>query len=325
MHIECPINPTRRMDGNFPRLLDTLKLIPRNRQASTEDIHRQLQALGYDVSRRTVERDLLALCTRYDINCDDRTRPYGWRWRPESHPPLTPSLDLQQALGLALMERELGASLPTTVRDALVPWFEASRQRLVAQGSSKAARWAKKLAFRPSGPPLLPARELPGALDTVNEALFAERPLDAEYRSFLAENHRRVRLHPLGLVRTGLVTYLVACFDGYTDPRLLALHRLRRVKLVNDGQLKAPPGFRLEEFLDQGALDFGSAGQVKLRLRMHRDAAAHLHDTPLSHDQKITPEQDSEHVLVEATVNDSDRLKWWIRGFGDLAERLPDE
>lgn len=324
LRAESWIRRARIMDRNFPRLLDTLRLVPRTRHASTEDIHRHLQALGHDISRRTVERDLLALAATYDIECDDRSRPYGWRWRAGSHLPLTPSLDLQQALGLSLMERELGASLPRVVRDALAPWFEESRRRLATHGGSKAARWGRKLAFRPLGPPLLPAKELPGVLDTVNEALFTEHPLEAEYRSAQAKDYRRVRLHPLGLIRTGLVTYLVVCFDGYSDPRTVALHRLRRVRLVFDAELKAPPGFNLEQFLDDGALDFGSKGPVRLRLRMHHASAAHLYDTPLSRDQVITSQEDSEYVIVEATVNDSDRLEWWIRGFGDLAERLPD-
>ncbi len=305
-------------------MLDTLRLIPRARYASTEDIHRQLEALGYDVSRRTVERDLLALTSHYGIQCDDRSRPYGWRWAAGSHPPLTPNLDLQQSLGLLLMERELGTSLPRTVRDALAPWFAASRKRLAAQGGSKAARWSKKLAFKPLGPPLLPPAESPGVLDTVNEALFTERPLLIEYRRAYRDDYRAERLHPLGLVRTGLVTYLVACFDGYTDPRTLALHRMRRVKIDKDGELQGPPKFDLTAFLNAGALDFGNRGPVRLRLRMQRDAAAHLHDTPLSRDQRVTTAGDGEHVIVEATVNDSDRLEWWIRGFGDLVERLPD-
>lgn len=312
------------MDRNFPRLLDTLRLVPAKRYASTEDIHRHLNALGHDISRRTVERDLLALAANYDIECDDRSRPYGWRWRPGAHPPLTPNLDLQQALGLALMERELGASLPRVVREALEPWFEESRKRLANQGGSRAAQWVRKLAFRPLGPPLLRAKEPTGVLEMINEALFSEHPVQAEYRSFSADDYRKVVLHPLGMVRTGLVTYVVVCFDGYSDPRTVALHRLRRVKLIIDRELKAPPKFSLEQFLDGGALDFGSTGMVRLRLRMHRASASHLYDTPLSSDQVITPQGDTESVIIEATVKDSDRLVWWIRGFGDMAERLPD-
>lgn len=49
---------------------------------------------------------------------------------------------------------------------------------------------------------------------------------------------------------------------------------------------------------------------------MHHAAASHLYDTPLSRDQVITSQEGGECVIVEATVNDSDRLEWWIRGLG---------
>jgi predicted DNA-binding transcriptional regulator YafY len=65
------------MDKNFSRLVDTLHLVPSGRKATTPEIHRRLQALGYPVSRRTVERDLEALANQYGIACDARSKPFG--------------------------------------------------------------------------------------------------------------------------------------------------------------------------------------------------------------------------------------------------------
>lgn len=65
------------------------------------------------------------------------------------------------------------------------------------------------------------------------------------------------------------------------------------------------------------------AVRVALCLRMDAPAAAHLNDTALSDDQRIEP--DPSHagkVLVCATVNDSPALAWWLRGFGESAERV---
>lgn len=269
-----------------------------------------------------MERDLLALSTQYDIECDRRVKPYGWRWHANAEMPWIPALDLQQALGFALLERELADSLPPISRNALQPWFEASRRQLDAAGHAKAARWSKKIAFRSLGPPLLPAKVPFNVLDTVNEALFSETPIDAEYRSAQRTTFRAVRLHPLGLIHTELITYLVACFDGYRDPRLLALHRLRRVRLCPDMPLAAPSKFDLQRYLESGILGFGSTGKIKLRLLMTREAAAHLYETPLSREQTITLQSDGNHAIVEATVDDSNRLEWWIRSFGDGACRL---
>ena len=73
------------MDKNFPRLLDTLSLVPRRRKASTAEIHQQLAALGHEVSRRTVQRDLEALALEYGFDRDDRDRALGWSWPRKSY------------------------------------------------------------------------------------------------------------------------------------------------------------------------------------------------------------------------------------------------
>lgn len=51
--------------------------------------------------------------------------------------------------------------------------------------------------------------------DAVVEAQFGEIQTSAEYRPAHAKEHRRAKSHPLGMIRTGLVSYLVVRFDGY--------------------------------------------------------------------------------------------------------------
>lgn len=310
------------MDKNFPRLLDTLRLIPRSRKASTADIHRQLAALGHEVSRRTVQRDLEALASHYGFQCDDRDSAYGWWWPDRSVNPLAPEVDLPQALALMMMNRELGALMPAAASESLAPWLDAARRKAASSGQARASRWLRKLAFQELGPPLLPAKISSSVLDGVVEALFAEVQITAEYRSAQADGYRRAKLNPLGLIRTGLVSYLAVRFDGYEDVRLLALHRMRRIQLLTEASV-APVGFDLQEFARQGGLDFGEGPTRRVRLQMTCEAAAHLQDTPLSSDQTIEPwTENLDWVIVTATVRDSPRLQWWIRGFGDQARRL---
>ena len=47
----------------------------------------------------------------------------------------------------------------------------------------------------------------------------------------------------------------------------------------------------------------------------------HLHETPLSADQKITPIDDAREKVV-ATVLDTPQLCWWLLGFGENVEVL---
>lgn len=310
------------MDKNFPRLLDTLRLIPRSRKTSTAEIHRQLAALGHAVTRRTVQRDLEALSLEYGFECDDRDKTFGWSWPGKAANPLVPEIDLPQALALLMMEREIGPLVPQAATEALSPWLAKARNKVNAHGHAKATRWLRKVVFQPLGPPLLPAKVQPAVQEAVIEALFAEVQIAAEYRGAQREEFGKVRLHPLGLIHTGLVTYLAVRYDGYDDVRLLALHRLRRVKLL-DVPASARADFDLAQFVRDGGLNFGDGPTVKLRLRMTREAALHLHETPLSLDQTISQgPKESGHVIVTATVQDSPRLEWWIRGFGKQARRL---
>ena len=310
------------MDKNFPRLLDTLRLIPRSRKASTAEIHRQLTALGHAVTRRTVQRDLEALSLEYGFECDDRDKTYGWRWAGKVPNPLVPEIDFPQALALLMLERELGPLVPQAAREALSPWLAQARGKVVAKGHAKASRWLKKVVLQPLGPPLLPAKVQQAVQDAVIEALFAEVQIAAEYRGAQSNSFGKVRLHPLGLIHTGLVTYLAARYDGYDDVRLLAMHRLRRVKVI-DAAADTPVGFDLAQYVRDGGLNFGDGPTVKLRLRMTHEAAMHLRDTPLSRDQTImlSPRKPGD-VIVTATVQDSPRLEWWIRGFGKQVRRM---
>jgi predicted DNA-binding transcriptional regulator YafY len=309
------------MDRNFRRLLDTLQLLQRKRKATTAELHQALQAMGHKVTLRTLQRDLESLATEFNIERDDRDKGYAWSWPSKAVTPLTPHMDTPQALAFLLLEREMGSLLPATVRNALTPWLEQARTTLSAAHASSSTRWQKKIAFRPVGPPLLPAPENRHTMEAIADALFRERQVSAQYRSFAQSDARPVKLHPLGLVRTGLVTYLVACFDGYAEPRLLAMHRLKRVRVLTE-PMSVPAGFDLNAFLDGGGFNFGQGPTTTVRLRMTTGAAHHLYDTPLSRDQTIQP-LDADRVLVTATVFDSPRLAWWLRGFGEDAERLP--
>lgn len=310
------------MDRNFPRLLDTLRLIPRQRWATCAEVHAGLEAAGHQVTRRTVQRDLEALASRYAIETDRRDRTFAWRWREGAHAPVMPSMDLHQALALLFMDRQLAALLPQRLQDALAPWTREAERVAQAHGNARATRWPAKVAIQPLGPPLQPARIDPGTWRDVLEALYLERQITGEYRRAYARLHTPVALHPLGLVDTGLVAYLVARFDGHEDVRLLALHRLRRVKLL-DMAAQAPIGFDLTGYLQHQGLGFGPMPRRHITLLMAQEAAHHLHDTPLSNDQQIQPCSDRPGwVRVQATVADSPRLQWWINGFGDQAERV---
>jgi DNA-binding transcriptional ArsR family regulator len=62
-------------------VLEILRRIPRTRKVTASELHAQLVAADFDRNLRTVQRHLDALAEGFDIECDDRSKPYGYRWR----------------------------------------------------------------------------------------------------------------------------------------------------------------------------------------------------------------------------------------------------
>ena len=58
-----------------------LRLIPRYpRKITAREISEMLGGHDFDVSKRTIERDLQSLSEVFPLVCDDRDKPFGWSW-----------------------------------------------------------------------------------------------------------------------------------------------------------------------------------------------------------------------------------------------------
>lgn len=314
------------MDRNFTRLLDTLAALPAHPyRISTPQILQRLQDKGHTIDPRTVQRDLNALREHYTDIVKVDGKPVQWGWCEGAPVLMLSQMGMAQALAFDLFEREHGALIPDELRGLLKPWLQEAKRKLANAPRDHASQWANKIAICPDGPPLLPAQPKPAVLAQVSQALFEGKQISAHYRGAQKTAPKPCVLHPLGLVRRSLVSYLVATYDSYHDPRLLALHRLDKVRLL-DADVRPPLGFDLNAYLSQERLNIGSGQTLSLELHMTRGAAEHLHDTPLSKDQTLQalPEQ-REWVRVRATVSESPRLVWWILGFGKRAKVIAPE
>jgi len=127
---------------------------------------------------------------------------------------------------------------------------------------------------------------------------------------------REFVVSPLGLVAKGPLLYLVCTLWDYTDLRQLALHRVRTAT-ATDTSVTTPPGFDLDKYIQEGEFHYPVGPEIKLEARFFRGAALHLYETPLSLDQTIA-DLDADHVMVTATVRDTEQLHWWLLGFGSL-------
>lgn len=314
--------PSDKTRNTLARQWELLKLLPtRGTGKTAKEITDLLKDAGFDVSKRQVERDLNELAETFALHCNDAGTPYGWRWMDDASADL-PGLTLADALSLHLVEDSIRPLLPAQVLRALEPRFKQAANKLEQLAEkSPTARWAHKVRSVAPMLPLLPPKIDEKVLETVQEALFSDEQLDVQYRSVGKNEAAPMRLHPLGMVQRGPVTYLVATAFSYDNVRLYALHRISEASRTYEAA-SVPEGFDLDTFISSGALQFGGGKPILLEALVAPSLAEILGETPLSTDQKLVA--DGERFRLTATVTDSWQLRWWILGqTGNLEVILP--
>ena len=299
-----------------------LRRIPQHpRQISARELTERLISEGFEVSKRTVERDLLSLSEIFPLISNERSRPYGWSWSKDAEAFALPTMSPLQALTLELAHDHLATLLPASLLATLAPYFKCADGVLSSgDGVKKLASWRKKVAIVPPNQPLIPPNYPEAIIEAVHSALLSGQQLEISYASREQDETKTYPVHPLGIVQRGAVTYLVATLYQYTDIRLLAVHRIQSAHIL-DQAAKAPKKFDLAQYIRQGAFGFDESGEIKLAARFTSPAAEHLRETPLSPDQQIKPDRPG-WVRLQATVPDTAQLRWWLLGFGDQVEVL---
>ena len=196
---------------------------------------------------------LLQQMDAFDLECNNASIPYGWRWLPGASSDLA-GMTLADALSLSLVEDMVKPLLPVSMLQGLECRFAQARKKIndLAVENPK-ARWIDKVRFIQPTQPLLVPQINPIILDTIQECLLADEIVDVEYRGAGAETAHSQRLQPLGLVTRGQITYLVATAWDYSDIRLYTLHRIAQANRTYE-HCKKPTGFNLMKYLENGTI-----------------------------------------------------------------------
>lgn len=298
--------------------LELLRRIPRTTKVTASELHRQLHDVGIHRDLRTIQRQLEMLSRNFDIERDDG-KQIGYRWKRNAPGLSVVAMTEQEALLLMLARQQMASLLPPSVVRSMEPFFVEARRSLDPFGNAKLAKqWLGKVRVVNEGVKLLPPKLASGILETVSQALYANHWLKVCYRNAQGTTISS-RVMPLGLAQQGPRLYLVCRFEGHSDDRSLALHRIQSTE-ISTLDFERPADFDLERFDNDGRFAFGNGKRVKLSFRIDAEHGAHLRETPLSVDQTIREIGDD--LLVTATVVDSLHLDWWLRGFGDMVSHI---
>ncbi|NOL51090.1 helix-turn-helix transcriptional regulator [Pelistega suis] len=295
--------------------IEILRHIAKHRLTTCAEIRTHLLGLGIERSERTIQRHLEMLSEHFDIERDNRSKPYGYRWKYQSVGLNLPTMNEAESLLFLLAKKNLSPLLPQQVLQSMQPFFEQAHQKLHVDALDKPEKeWLNKVIVAPTSQPLLPPPIEEGVLETLSSALFHNRYVDIVYER--ADGRvLNYRVSPLALVQQGHLMYVVVVFDGYTDFRHLALHRFKQATLTSFG-FHRPKNFNLKEYVDAGHFGYTSGHQIRLRFSTTPKQAVYFLESRLSEDQTVI-QQESYFYRFQATVVDTSMLEDWLNSFGD--------
>lgn len=311
------------MSNKFLRQWTMLQHVPKYpTQTSTRTLKDVLSKNGFEVTQRTIQRDLKTLAlVMPGLQTDGGKDIPGWSWAKDSLLHDIPAMDSNVALTFKLADHFLKTMFPPSVLSLLDPYFDSAKNVLKMVDNSSYTSWGDKVRTLSRTQQLIPAPIKDDVVTVIYEALFKGQQFRGRY---VRRDGDEVEydIHPLGLIYRESIVYLVATIWDYQDPRHLALHRFKQCDLlVKDAT--TPEGFNLDDYLAKGSFDYceNNSDMIRLKVLFDYDAGKHLYETPLSENQTISKTDDG-HLLVEATVQESSQIRWWLLGFGSYVEVL---
>lgn len=300
------------------RKIEMLRLIPRRPPGlSCREIGQKLEARGFTVDVRTIQRDLVALSGMFPL-MSDHDRPAHWWWMENSSGFGLPGHDAFSALTWKLVGEHLEPLLPQPLLREISAELASAERYLESEESEKLSRWHARVRFLPNSFRLAPPRMEEHVPEAVYGALFESRKLAVEYRARSEATTKPLTVNPLALVIRDAVYYLLATIEPYSDIRQLVLHRCQRAEQLAEPVAELA-GFDLEEYIASGCFAYGPGRSIRLVARFESYAAQHLLESVLAEDQVATLLDDG-CIEISATVQETNQLFWWLMGFGSNVE-----
>ena len=299
--------------------LELLKRIPRHGKISAPQLHAQLNEAGLARELRTIQRQLEMLSRHFDIERDERDKPYGYKWKERATGLSVPSLSPQESLLLMLAEQHLKNLLPAHLMKSMDGFFAQARSTLDQYGDARKERaWLSKVRVVSTTQPLLPPKVRPGVFDAISNALYENRRLEVDYTNAGGKSATS-DIMPLGLAQQGPRLYLVCRFKGFDNERSLAVHRIQAARM-SAFKFEYPKEFDLKKYDDDGRFGFGEGKRIRLVFQIEKGAGLQLLESPLAIDQTV--KDLGKTYEISATVTETAQLEWWLRGFGDQVSKL---
>ena len=303
------------------RLIKLLTHIPKYpAKRSLSNFKEHLESLGYEVTDRTIQRDLLKLEKYFPLLCDDRNPPYGWSWQEDAKEINLSAMDKVEALSLSLAEKYLEPLMPIENYERIRNLFDRANNTLENSEQSQLKKWRDRVRVLPQSQRLEPPLINQKVQSNIYDALLNGEQLDVQYLKANSKLAQKRTVNPLGIALMGIVHRLICTMDpDFKKIRHLPLHRFKTAKANGETSIE-PENFDIDDYLEKESLSFlRTEKKLKIELLFKGNAGFHLTETPVSKDQQYKEEKNGK-IRISGTVADTEQLRWWILGFGENVE-----
>ena len=281
---------------------------------TTSELVDRLADEGFEVSKRTVERDLNALSLRFPLldRPGDNTPGHARLWHLDvSKRKLIPGLRRYEALAFDFLEQYTPAVLPGVVHRELAPFFQSAIDELRRDSEARLGQWRQKVYVASDKLDLDYPDPPHGVAEVILDALFDNLQFDAQYKP-RARAEKHYTLHPAGLFYRGTVGYLIAYRTDMPNYAIYALHRFLSAQLTTQ-EANIPEKVNVRRVAEDFFVT-RRGDQIRLKLKIHEPGIMHhLSEARLGVDQVVADEAD--YTLLTVSVADTEELRYWLRGY----------
>ncbi len=310
------------MSDTTLRQLKLLEILPRQPfKKSPQTLQDELSQTGFEVSIRTIQRDLKVLSGILPLVSDERDKPYGWSWHKDASG-LNPAMDPIEALTFSLAEEYLEPIMPSKNFKRMKIFFDRANNVLKEMDKSSIKRWRDNVRVVPQWQSLIAPNIDEEVEAEIYDALFNGNQLTVKYLKRGKEKPEERIVNPLGIVLQGVVHRLICTMEDSPEiPRHLPIHRFKSAQW-NGEKLNNPKGFNIDEFIKSQNIGYlVSLKPINLEAKFNFMTGFHLTETPVTKDQKLNQLKDGSYLL-KAKLPDTSQLRWWLLGFGSGVEVL---
>mgnify|MGYP001424905734 CR=1 FL=1 len=307
------------MSDTILRQIQLLQSLPRQPyKKSPKDLKNDLIQVGFEVSIRTIQRDLKVLSSILPLVSDERDKPYGWSWHKDASG-LNPIMDPIEALTFSLAEEYLEPIMPGKSFNRLKIFFDRANNVLKEMDRSSIKKWRDNVRVVPQWQTLIAPEINELAEAEIYDALLKGNQLEVEYLKRGEKKPQKRIVNPLGIVLQGVVHRLICTMDESKDPRHLPIHRFKEAR-QNGHKAQRLQYFDIDSFIkDQNIGYLISVKPIKLEAIFQPMAGFHLTETPITKDQQLEQLRDGRYKL-RATLANTSQFRWWLLGFGGQVE-----